>query len=165
MKYSTLFCLFLIFGLNTLLAQSEAQADELMAQGELDAANTIYETLLKQASNAPEQALGLALKLANNYQQAQDYEKAVALLSKETAHWKSSTTADSLLGLAFHTLGICYFNLKDFPKAISHYEQAIKFRQRFSADYHIDMLKSMRNIGNAHLEMLNFQEAGKYYQK
>jgi tetratricopeptide (TPR) repeat protein len=74
-------------------------------------------------------------------------------------------SADSILGLAYHKLGVFHYNEDNYTAANQAWNKAIDIRSSLFAPNHIDIVKGYRNLGNSYLNENRFAEAKDAIQK
>ncbi len=161
MKIPQLCCL-MLFGFVQLNAQIE-WADQLSLQEKYDEANKIYEDLRRQKISGAD-SLEIGIKMAVNYHNQRASQLALELLQSDLARWEDRLDADALIGLAYHKMGVSYFQLENYPQAIEQYKKAASIRSDHYHPNHESVLKSLQNVAGCYYNLQDYEEARKYYQ-
>lgn len=170
MKYR--FTFFFIYLVSCCAAQSsyelqEQKADSLSIMEHYQAANTIYKKLQKNffTSKKYNDFVRIRIKTSLNYQQDGDFDASIPILKDAIAHRSKGIISDSLIGLAYHKLGVAYFQIADDTEAIKNWELALDFRKKAFLENHLDIIKTYRNIGSSNLYLERYETAAFYLRK
>ncbi|MEM9991395.1 MAG: tetratricopeptide repeat protein, partial [Bacteroidota bacterium] len=88
-----------------------------------------------------------------------DDQDALAYIVAALDEIQPTQVSDTLLADVYHRKGIHHYYLDEEPQAIAAWQQAIKLRANMLPTYHLSIVKSYRNIGNAYVFLEDFQAA------
>lgn len=162
MKYQLLIILLLTSLFSQAQLNLELQADSLFAIEEYKKAKEIYSNLVNQKEIKAD--VNTLLRVSTNLaiamqkdREDEDGDRSIEVLEKAIKTVGNQTVSDSILGLAYHKLGVGFYNIGDDLNAIKNWEKTIEIRQKILPSNHTSIIKSYRNIGNSYyyLEMLD----------
>jgi len=145
----------------------EQRADSLSQLGLYDTANTIYQQL-QQNANTPltdNDYVRIRIKEALNYQKNDDFEPSIKILKAAIEKSVSGVTSDSLIGFAYHKLGVAYFQIADDLTAIKNWETALNIRKKIFQENHLDIIKTYRNIGSSYFYLEQYEPSASFLKK
>ncbi|CAF1098613.1 unnamed protein product [Adineta steineri] len=137
----------------------------LLAIGQFDKAEELYNILLEQTSTEGEKAhyyhkLGVVNYYQGNCEKAISYYKQGLEVQEKTLPSNHPDLAES-----FNDIGVVYNNKGEYPKALSSHEKAFEIRQKTLPSNHPDMATSYSNIGNVYINLGLYTKALSYYEK
>lgn len=128
------------------------QANSLYKTEQQAAAIELYKKLQAVFQKQDKQKyLAVSLQLAVHAQQHEDdYAKAEKILTTALAATGKDIPADSIQALAYHKLGVSYYYLDAYEKAISSFKTALAIRRQLFPETHSDIIKGLHNIGDCY---------------
>ena len=135
----------------------------LMSVGEVEKAEELYITLLKQASSDSDRAnhnhhLGWVKDAQGDYKEALSYyEKALDMMQK------TLPANPSRFAITYEGIGTVYSQMGEYLKALSHYEKALHMRQETLPANHCSFTTTYSNIGSVYSNMGAYERALSYH--
>lgn len=135
----------------------------LLKFGKAKQAEEIYIILLQQETQ--ENKTGWHFNHLGQCQQEQgEYHKAIRLYEKSIETYQKHLPNDLGLVSTYQNIGMLYYKLGDFKKALSFSETALALQQQLLSSKHLDLVKSYHNIGLIYQHMGEYEKALSYYE-
>ncbi|CAF5042044.1 unnamed protein product, partial [Rotaria sp. Silwood1] len=137
----------------------------LLKIGQLDKAEELYTTLLKQASDNSDKAyfyhqLGWLKDDQGQYKEAASYYEISLKIKRKTI------PEDHLsLAATYNNIGLAYNNMGDYPKALELYEKTIKIKETVLSPNDPVLAASYVCIGFVYNNMGDYSKALEFYEK
>ncbi len=137
----------------------------MIALGQFDKAEILYEVLLKQAGDGTEKAT-IFHYLGQITEQQGKYEKAITIYEKGLEIMQKTLPENhSDLGASYNNIGSVYEKMGEYSKALSYYEKGLEIGQRVLPANHSDLGASYNNIGSVYDNMGEYSKALSYYER
>ncbi|CAF1089510.1 unnamed protein product [Adineta steineri] len=137
----------------------------LLAIGQFNKAEELYNVLVEQTSDEGEKALYYN-QLGFIHCNQGDNEKAICYYEQGLEiQEKTLPSNDPLLATSYNNIGMVYYNIGEYLKALSYYEKALEIRQKTLPSNHPDLAISYNNIGLMYDNMGEYSKALSYCEK
>lgn len=137
----------------------------LIQVGQVDKAEELYRTLLKQKATTREKAiyyhqLGCIKDQQANYPKALAFYERALTLKKEIF-----AENDPELATSYNNIGLVYSKMAEPSKALSFYDKALAIRQTTLSADHPHLAASFNSIATTHENLGDFKNALSFYDK
>lgn len=78
---------------------------------------------------------------------------------------KDATRKSSFVSSSYFNLGVCFYCLGDYPKALEYYEKSLEISEKILGEDHPSTSSSYNNIGLVYKKMEEYAKALEYFQK
>jgi len=128
----------------------------LLKFGKAKQAEEIYIILLQQETQEN--------KTGWHFNHLGQCQQAIRLYEKSIETYQKHLPNDLGLVSTYQNIGMLYYKLGDFKKALSFSETALALQQQLLSSKHLDLVKSYHNIGLIYQHMGEYEKALSYYE-
>ncbi|CAF1488531.1 unnamed protein product, partial [Adineta steineri] len=137
----------------------------LLAIGQFNKAEELYNVLLEQTSDEGEKAhyygsLGYVKNDQGDYKKAIWYYEQALEIQEKTLRSNHPS-----LATLYNNIGSVYDSMGEYSKALSYYEKALEVRQKTLPSNHPDLATSYNNIGETYRQMGEYSKALSSHKK
>jgi tetratricopeptide (TPR) repeat protein len=137
----------------------------LLKMGQIEAAQDIYEMLLKETSDEREKG-NLFHQLGSTKVDQGKYDEAIKYFEKSLVICEKTLPQNHPhLASSFNNIGLVYEKLGEYSKALESHEKALRIYQKIRPPNHPDLVSTYNNMGLVYNDLGDYPKALSFHEK